>query len=53
LQKVPFMLVVGDQEANNRTVSVRNRFEGDKGAMAVDQVIALIRDLARTKAVRP
>jgi len=53
LQKVPFMLVVGDQEANNRTVSVRNRFEGDKGAIALDQVVELIRNLARTKAVRP
>lgn len=53
LQKVPFMLVVGDQEANNRTVAVRNRFEGDKGAMALDQVVALIQELARTKAARP
>ena len=53
MQKVPFMLVVGDQEANNRTVSVRNRFEGDKGAMGLDQLVEMIRELTRTKAVRP
>ncbi len=53
MQKVPFMLVVGDQESNNRTVSVRNRFEGDKGAMGLDQLVEMIRELTRTKAVRP
>jgi threonyl-tRNA synthetase len=31
LNKVPFMLIVGDREVDNKTVSVRNRYEGDKG----------------------
>jgi threonyl-tRNA synthetase len=36
LQKVPYMLVVGDREAQEGTVSVRNRRHGDQGAMLVE-----------------
>ena len=39
LQKVPYMLVVGDREAESGAVSVRSRSEGDKGAVAVDDLI--------------
>ncbi len=39
LQKTPYMLVVGDKEAESRTVSVRKRGEGDIGAMPVEQFI--------------
>jgi threonyl-tRNA synthetase len=35
-QKVPYMLVVGDKEAENDTVSVRERTEGDVGAQSID-----------------
>ena len=35
LQKTPYMLVVGDKEAETGTVSVRSRKDGDAGAMAV------------------
>ncbi len=38
LKKVPFMLVVGDREAQGRTVSVRSRREGDLGAMSVEAI---------------
>ena len=41
LQKVPYMLVVGDKEAEEGTVSVRRRGEGDIGSMAVNDFIAL------------
>jgi len=34
-QKVPYMLVVGDKDAENHTVSVRSRDEGDIGAMEI------------------
>src|SRR5262245_25307088 len=40
LQKVPYMLVIGDREAAEGTVSVRERSGGDKGASAVDAFIA-------------
>ncbi len=51
LQKVPYMLVVGDREAETGAVSVRNRKLGDQGAKPVDEVIAAIRVLIDTKAV--
>src|SRR5690606_15410097 len=40
LQKVPYMLVVGDREAADGTVSVRSRSGGDLGARSVDQLLA-------------
>jgi threonyl-tRNA synthetase len=40
LQKVPYMLVVGDREAEQGTVSVRTRTGGDQGARPVDEFIA-------------
>jgi threonyl-tRNA synthetase len=40
LQKVPYMLVVGDREAAEGTVSVRSRAGGDLGARALDVLIA-------------
>jgi len=40
LQKVPYMLVVGDREAEQGTVSVRTRAGGDQGARPVDEFIA-------------
>jgi threonyl-tRNA synthetase len=40
LQKIPYMLVVGDREAAEGTVAVRERSGGDKGARSVDGFIA-------------
>jgi threonyl-tRNA synthetase len=40
LQKVPYMLVVGDREAAENTVSVRSRVKGDLGARPVAQFLA-------------
>ena len=39
LQKIPYMLVIGDKEAETNTVSVRKRFEGDIGSSSVDEFI--------------
>ncbi len=50
LQKVPYMLVVGDREAQNQQVSVRNRKHGDQGAKSVPEFIAEVRRLVDTKA---
>ena len=44
LQKVPYMLVVGDREAETGTVSVRERAGGDQGASSIDAFIAAARD---------
>jgi len=44
LQKVPYMLVVGDREAADGTVSVRERTGGDRGSSSIDAFIAAARD---------
>jgi threonyl-tRNA synthetase len=51
LQKIPFMLVVGDREAQSRQVSVRNRKHGDHGVKSVDEFRAALKQLIDTKAV--
>lgn len=50
LQKVPFMLVVGDREAQNETVSVRNRKHGDQGVKGINEFLAGIQQLIASKA---
>ncbi len=49
MQKVPYMLVVGDREAQDGTVSVRNRRHADQGAKTVDQFIGEIQKLIDDK----
>ena len=49
LQKVPYMLVVGDREEQNGTVSVRNRRHGDQGAKPLDQFLAEVNGLIDAK----
>ena len=43
------MLVVGEKEATNGTVSVRSRSEGEMGAMAVDEFIAKLQKEIKEK----
>lgn len=40
MEKVPYMLIVGDKEMKSHTVSIRSRKEGDKGSMMVPMFIA-------------
>ncbi|HEX3026219.1 MAG TPA: threonine--tRNA ligase, partial [Clostridia bacterium] len=42
LEKMPYMLVAGDKEAESGTVSVRSRKEGDQGAVKLEQFIQMI-----------
>jgi threonyl-tRNA synthetase len=51
LQKIPFMLVVGDREQENGQVSVRNRKHGDQGVKPVAEFIATLRGLIDSKAI--
>jgi threonyl-tRNA synthetase len=50
LQKVPFMLVVGDREAQAGTVSVRNRKHGDQGEKPLEEFMKDLGELDRSKA---
>ena len=51
LQKVPYMLVIGDREAANGTLSVRSRSAGDLGPRPVDEFAEAAREEIRTKAL--
>jgi threonyl-tRNA synthetase len=51
LQKIPYMLVVGDREAEAGAVAVRHRKHGDLGAKPLDQFIAEVTRLVETKSV--
>jgi threonyl-tRNA synthetase len=42
LEKLPYMLVIGENEMNDKTVAVRSRREGDKGVMSVEDFAAQI-----------
>ena len=44
LKKIPYLLVVGEKEAADGTVSVRRQGEGDRGAMPVDDFAGMIND---------
>ena len=50
MDKVPYMLVVGDRDMAENTVSVRHRAEGDLGAMSFDSFAALLKDVVDSKA---
>jgi threonyl-tRNA synthetase len=51
LQKVPFMLVLGDREMEQRTLAVRERAQGDIGVMSIEQFKEMARKLVQTRAL--
>ncbi|MCR3957062.1 MAG: threonine--tRNA ligase [Gudongella sp.] len=50
MQKVPYMLIVGEKEVEDRLVSVRKRDQGDMGQMGMEAFIEQIIEEAETKA---
>ena len=52
LDKLPYMLVVGQQEEADGTVSVRSRFAGDEGVKPLDEFIAQICEEIENKTIR-
>ena len=49
LEKVPYMVVVGDRDIENGTVSPRHRTDGDLGAMNFEQFAAILKDVVDNK----
>ncbi|WP_052911052.1 threonine--tRNA ligase [Riemerella anatipestifer] len=47
MKKIPFMLIVGENEAGNQTVSVRKRGEGDLGEMSIEDFVAYFKNEAK------
>ena len=52
LAKIPYMLVVGQKEEEEKNVSVRSRFAGDEGSQKLDDFIAAVTKEIRTKEIR-
>jgi len=53
LEKIPFMVIVGDREIEQGTISVRNRFEGDQGASTLSDFVERVQRLVESRAVKP
>ncbi|MCM1092247.1 MAG: His/Gly/Thr/Pro-type tRNA ligase C-terminal domain-containing protein, partial [Muribaculum sp.] len=53
IAKVPYMLIVGQKEAEEEKVSVRSRFAGDEGSKTLQEFIDQICKEIRTKQIRP
>ena len=53
LQKIPYMLVVGDREVEEKLVAVRTRKDGDRGAKSVDAFIVIARSEIEAKSSDP
>ena len=49
LDKIPYMAVVGQREAESGAVAVRHRTEGDKGAVSVAEFVAMLRSQIESK----
>ena len=52
MEKIPYMLVVGDRDMENSTVSPRHRSGTDLGAMSFDDFASMLRDEVDTKAIK-
>ena len=52
LQKIPYMLVVGDRDIENKTVSVRHRSGEDLGAMSLDAFAALLKEEVDSREIK-
>ena len=51
LEKIPYMLVIGDKYIEINTVSVRSRKDGDIGAMSIGEFIEKITDDVKTRRI--
>ncbi len=44
LKRIPYLLIVGEKEEQNNTISVRKQGEGDKGSMTIKEFVDLIQN---------
>lgn len=49
VERIPYMFVVGEKEAESNTVSVRERHQGDIGAMSIDEISSIILDKIKNR----
>jgi len=53
MQKIPYMLIIGEKELAERKVAVRHRTAGDKGAMPLADLVERLKQEVATKALGP
>ena len=51
LKKIPYMVIAGDKDIENNTVSIRSRKDGDIGSMSLDEFITKITEEIETKSI--
>ena len=51
LQRIPFMLVVGDREMEENKIAVRNRIDGDTGAVTIDEFAGRLKQLVEQRSL--
>ncbi|PJE58441.1 MAG: threonine--tRNA ligase [Candidatus Portnoybacteria bacterium CG10_big_fil_rev_8_21_14_0_10_36_7] len=49
LQKIPYLIIVGDKEINAKSIAVRHREKGDMGSITIDEFIKLVQDEIKQK----
>ena len=52
LKKIPYMVIAGDKDIENNTISIRSRKDGDIGSMSLDEFVAKITEEISTKAMK-
>lgn len=52
LEKVPYQIIIGEKEMEEKMISVRSRYDGDAGSMGIDDFIYSICEEIRTKRIR-
>jgi threonyl-tRNA synthetase len=48
VKKIPLMLIIGEQEMNSRTLSLRKHGEGDKGSITAEELANMINEEIKT-----
>ncbi|BCS81712.1 threonine--tRNA ligase [Anaerocellum diazotrophicum] len=51
LQKIPYMVIVGEKEQKDNTISVRDRKKGDLGSFTLDEFISIVKDKVEKRAL--
>jgi threonyl-tRNA synthetase len=49
LKRIPFMLIVGEKEAESGTISVRRQGDGDKGSLPLDEFVKMFKELSESE----
>ena len=52
VQKIPYMVIIGDKDIENDTVSIRHRKDGDLGSMSLAEFKDMMREEIDTKAIK-